>query len=864
MPTHLRRISTALVLLLALGVAASGEPSGPAVKPRTDPFGDPLPAGALARLGTVRFRITDYPVAALSPDAKVWAVFNRGDTVRLLNTDMTQEIAQFKVNRAGSNQLTFSPDGRTLAVGGFNGIQLYDARTGQTLQTIPVQQRGGRASLTFSADGKYFTLGSDYLGSNQAASLSVWEAATGKAFGPFTVLQNYGVSGALSSDGKLLATWGRHLPRSAEDRQKEQEISQTVQLWDVPAGKELRRLRADTYLAKAALSPDGKTLATASGGSTITLWDTASGKEIRRFAGRQGIGHFLAFSADGKTLAAASQDGVVQRWDTATAKRLGVCEGPKCRLAAVCFTPDGKAMAWGYLDQTVCLWDADSGKLLTPLHGHQSQVTGLAFSPSGKELMSASQDGKLYVWDPASGKDLRQAEVRPPDPYGRSPSAMSKFAFSPDGVYLAVADRNTNSIRLLEQQTRKEVCAFEARAYDVTSLTFSADGGYLAAAGRGKAVHLWNVETGQVVRQLDVPQGESSSVAIAPDGKTLAVAVQALDRQRGGYVSQVRLLDITSGKELHQLPTPEQVQSIAFSPDGSLLATVGPQPGAFKVWDTASGKVVRPLTGFSGHLTAPVAFAPNGRLVAVASINNSVPNAPPRVQVWEVASGGMRREFTGHSGMVSCLAFSPDGRALATGGADTTVLLWDLGGRLRNGPSLKARLEAAELEELWSSLAAAEAGKVGPVLQQLAAAPADTVAFLARHLKPVEDTTPSAEQMAKWIAELDADNFGTREAATRKLEQQGKAVEAALKKALAGNPAPEQRRRIDAILEKISTPEAGEDMVRLLRALEVLETIGTTEAQQLLTALAKGKPDAPLTRQAGGALQRLKTVEGQK
>src|SRR5262249_38120622 len=147
------------------------------------------------------------------------------------------------------------------------------------------------------ADGKFLTGGSDAVG--QKTAISVWETATGKALGPFEVLQNLNVSATLSPDGKVLATWGQHLFRGVDDRQKEMEITQTLQLWDVPGGKELRRISTGGYVGRVVFSPDGKTLATAAG-PAIKLWEVDSGKELQRMAGRQGLGIALAFSPDGK------------------------------------------------------------------------------------------------------------------------------------------------------------------------------------------------------------------------------------------------------------------------------------------------------------------------------------------------------------------------------------------------------------------------------------------------------------------------------------------------------------------------------------------------------------------------------------
>src|SRR5262249_48766585 len=150
-------------------------------------------------------------------------------------------------------------------------------------------------------------------GFGQKSPLQAWEVGTGKLLAQFEPLQNYTVQVALSPDGKVMASWGQHLPRNGEGDKKRQELSPTTQLWDTPTGKEIRHFKSDAgqMPIRAAFSPDGKTLATGYGGSTIVLWDPAKGEEVRRLAGRRGVSTYLFWSADGKMLAGASQDGVI-------------------------------------------------------------------------------------------------------------------------------------------------------------------------------------------------------------------------------------------------------------------------------------------------------------------------------------------------------------------------------------------------------------------------------------------------------------------------------------------------------------------------------------------------------------------------
>jgi dipeptidyl aminopeptidase/acylaminoacyl peptidase len=330
-------------------------------------------------------------------------------------------------------------------------------------------------------------------------------------------------------------------------------------------------------------------------------------------------------------------------------------------------------------------------------------------------------------------------------------------------------------------------------------------------------------------------------VAVVQDGGTMA--------------AELRAWDLTTGKERWKSPlTSQDERPLAFAPDGKTLACAG-DSGALTLYETATGRELRSLTTPNAQGLGAVRFSPDGRLVAAGY--NTSDHKPPRLRVWELTTGTVRHEFTGHTGDIAALCFSPDGKRLASGSADTTAVLWDLTGRAGE-EAPKQKPTADELDKLWAGLADPDARPAHRAMRRLGATPDEALALLTKHVKPAEAKAIDAAAIDRLIAALDADDFEEREKAEKGLEALGASAGPALRKALGGNPSAEVKKRVDGLLDKLKDKGAPPpELVRPLRAVEVLEELGTPEARKLLEALAKGAPDAPLTVAARGALGRL-------
>jgi WD40 repeat protein len=485
--------------------------------------------------------------------------------------------------------------------------------------------------------------------------------------------------------------------------------------------------------------------------------------------------------------------------------------------------------------------------------GWPEHVWSLAFSGDGRWLFSANQEG-VHSWDlPATTrgrffvvpleKDRFDVQLRP--------------NLSPDGRYLACAGRRGTLGHLIEVVTGRELFPISMVASgfgESVASNFSADGSRFAViVGRGSErealLRVWDVASGKLLQTIKTEPSEYEPVVLLSADGGLAATVGSSLQVRPGFGraptrSVLQMWEGASGKLLwHSEEVGWDHLSFAFAPDGLTLAVAGGRRPV-RLCEIASGIMRRYLGGDSFNLTGLV-FSPDGRLLV------RVDQDAARLCAFELASGAVRCEFREPRKQVSVLAVSPDSRVLATGG-QTTVLLWDLA----TPPGLvvrpEARLTPQELAGLWADLNG-DSPTAHRALARLSAAGADAIALVRRELKPV----PVPKNLERLIADLDDDLFEVRERASALLAEAGRAVRPALLQALAADPPPEQRRRLRELLDSLTEIAPLPAMVRPIRAVELLERIGTPEARHVLETLAGGAIGARLTLEAQAALHRL-------
>jgi RNA polymerase sigma factor (sigma-70 family) len=792
---------------------ASGSPAAPdQATPRLDRHGDPLPPGAVARLGTIRFRTWADTVAFL-PGDKVLATMG-GEAVSFWEVSTGKETRR-KVDMPWGEAAALSADGKLLAVAAVpndSTIHLWEVDTGKHLRQFQGLQLRIRA-LAFAADGRTLVSGS------MDKKVLVWDTDTGKEICRMDV--GHPVEGiAVSPDGKTLAAAGW-------------DVVSTVSVWATDTGKELHRFRLPLGVGQVAFAPDGKTLAAVEdwnddGGARenrVHLWDVATGKLRRQLTLREHI-LGIAFAPDGKSLATGHL-ATFHVWDVSTGKWLERLEGHSGRVNNLAFSGDGKTLAVSG-DHTLRLWDAVTGKEIPcPGNGHEGPVRALAFLDGGKTLVTAAEDHTLRHWEAARGREVRRLQT--------GAGEVSAHSFGATGNILAL--RVENEVRLCEPATGKELGRFRFPDH-VGQVALSADGKTLAVyvVGKDLTVRVVDTATGKERLARPYPKGVQD-LALSPGGDYLAL---------GPVEPILPLLDTATGSEVYRLRLTDNVTNLTFAPDGKTLAW-GAGYGTLRLLEVATGKERARRPDRDLHSGSVMAFSPDGRLLALGDADGTL-------RLCLAATGKELRRVRGHRNSITCLAFAPDGKTLASAGYDTTALVWDVSGLLQpEGPA--GELKTEQLEKLWSELAGDDAAAAYQAVQKLAAAPRQAVPWLAARLRPVAVVPPA--QTAALLADLDSDKFAVREKASAALEELGESAGPALRQTLAGKPSPEVRRRVEALLHKLRKESPEPQRLRELRALEVLEQVGDPEARRALEALAGGMTAARLTREARAALARL-------
>jgi RNA polymerase sigma factor (sigma-70 family) len=798
------------------------------------------PPRELVRLGDTRLHHTaNVTAVAFTPDGSSLVSSSRDGSVRVWDAS-TGEEKMVLAHPGPVLSLAIDPNGKDVTTVGSDGrLRVWDLKTGKETFRDRDRDRVATGAVTYAPNGQAFAIAARDRGAQVRIQVYIkgrkgLHPVQGQRHELTETFTDNPRALTFSPDGKFLAAAGQN----------------QVHVWNTDRYLKKARIQITRGLQHLCFSPDGKKLAIVES-EIVRLWLPASGVGVSRIKSSAELRR-AAFSPDSKTIALATADGRVRLVNENSGERLWeVRVHPSEPVVSLCFSPDGKTLATAGGDHGIRLWNTATGKERLPMPGHRSTVTALSFAPDGRTLISGDRDGRVMQWDLATDK--------PSDQFGNLPAPVVSLSFHPDGSRIALASSKVE-IRDVKTGTNRLVIASPYTGqYSFCSASYTPEGRSLLTLGNDGAVRLWDAGTGKQKALLGRAASFGPALALAPDGSTVATGLHELRQSPnggicfwdigGGYawvISPMRVFQV----DFAGLP------SLAFSPDGRTLASGdgditqrAPTPGTIRLWEVATGKE-RLHWRSDKWLEGPLAFSPDGRTLAV-------PRQDGPVVLFDVSTGKEVHRLTGHRGKVTVLAFSSDGRFLATGSTDCTVLVRRLPGQ-QSAPSPVPT--AAQLRALWQDLAGRDAERAYRAVWALVASPKQSVPFIQKHLRPA--TRADVERIERLAARMNDKTYAVRRKAVAELKALGIMAEPVLRRVLSRMDSPASRRRVEALLALLPQQPIPPEWLQTVRALEVLEKVGTAEAQTLLRSLASGASGALLTEEAWRCLAHKERTKG--
>ncbi len=811
---------------------------------KKDLYNDPLPDGAVLRLGTIQRRAVGAQLA-MTADGKSIVTFRGGKylTIWDAETGERRETRTFPFDSDSDEPGWLSPDGRWLATDGGNSSRLIlvDLKTGKSEREFAIKDSRYISSMGFSRRGDRIAA---VCSVKNEKLVKAWDVATGKELlsqvVPTTLGNNFV---AFTPDGK--AVIAKYIT----------EIDSGLMCWDIETNKvrwqakectancavftpdsqfmlasffrpeidainvttgqplKLEKMPSMGEGTRMRFLPDGKRVVVSKAGG-IVVWDRENGRELQFL---KGAGEEFVVAPDGKSI--VTNDGSLQRWNLETGKPIYTDTfdlGHIQEVIAIKFTVDGKHIVSASKDGTVRLWDALTGKPLHVWTGHQAYrpVKALDISPDGRWIVSVGSEEKLIVRD-ASTEESRTIELSNAGTWGHK---YYNLRVTPDGREAVVLIGDTAGWnQQLPQLTDK--------------------------------LTTWDLKTGELRKSIPIEMRDVESDFAA-------------NRRR--LIHHRVVVDVATGKEIVRPEGASSADSapFVFSAGGSRIigkmtkdnAESGvskPRFGGQRVWESTTGKPIADLPTNRSSV-GQAGFHPNHRLVFISNFDGiTFWDLVTKKPVYNRPMPEAIRSSTTKGTYASCVAFSPDGSRMATGHPDGTILIWDLPIKL----TPLEPIDAKTLETIRATLESADAANAWELIWRLSETPAQALPALRKRLKPIEAMT--LQQLQPMIAGLDDNAFTRREQAMKQLRELGPRAEAGLREAKNGNLSEEQRKRVEQLLTAIRDPKTSLTPTELgdIRAVHILAQLGTHEAKKLLKELAKGAESARLTQAAKDALE---------
>jgi WD40 repeat protein len=854
--------AAAAVLLGFTALAAAADP--------------PLPAGAVRLFGTTRYRtgtallaVADggRTIVTLSPTGVVrWFDAETGELRRERLLPLPESIQQLQ--------------GHWLSADGSVAVLKLDRGAGTGSEAIAWTTADGRqvwrranpgetlGQVTLSADGGRIAV----LAYNGQHIVQVSDVRTGQRWTMPSI--DLVTEVRLTPDGKRVLVGAAATVRASDSRTWTCfEVESGRRLWDgVKAGHRLT-LSADGALAF--VDPGNPQ------GNGLIVLDTATGRPADGVTVPPDTNYRIWPPTVAQTASMVllqwPNEGRSALWDYRAGKpssnllfELGGLTGDWDRAPYTAFSPDGRFL-YSTLAGRLQRWDTTTGQPTYPAtdgDGPTKPVAGLKFSTDGRDLIAISFDQRFFRWDAATGQRLD---------FGRSPPDGPISRVDGQRAIVRIGERIVTFERLAQPaHVRPELLPPEPPPGLFQPARVLWDSRVTAApTADGRSVlHLTDNATRMnprftlTVNRMDEPEKIRSTVTLpwsrfvtrhpfSPCGRWVVIDDTVYHTETGQTACKPTAIvpDVPARVPLGEGTLGFGTVQVCFSPDGRFLAgtLAAPKPGlgsrteTVAVWELASGQAFPTLLNTADdHLTV----SPGGRTVVRAAFHGLV--------VHDLFTGTStvlprRTERDPHQLRNQSVAFAPDGRSFVTGHEDGTVLQWNVPGA--DGPEPTA----ADHDALWAALADADLLKARGAVERLVRHPPVAVALL--RAKFVPPAAPNLEDLPALVRDLDAANFAVREAASKKLRELDDAAEPALRAALTASTSPEVRQRLEALLALSASAwrlPLGGDLLRGVRAIEVLERVGTAEAKELLAAWRAQTRHPRLSTEADLALGRLR------
>ncbi|HMG75749.1 MAG TPA: caspase family protein [Pyrinomonadaceae bacterium] len=699
-----------------------------------------------------------------SPDGRLLATGTfRSSTIKLWETATGRELRNLSAGGQNTNGLSpvvaFSADGRLLAAAtGNNSVKVWDAISGRELQMLA---GGGQPSfmsalgfsfIAFSADGKKLVAVSD--------AIRVWDTTNWQEIKTVDTTGINAEAFAKGGSGLALSRDGSQLARAEANGSKTE-----IKFLDLNAGREIRSVELphdQVDSLEVSFKVDGSVVAAGIVDKKLKIWDVTTKASERDLAPTLKDYSLIKFSNDGR-LMALSEEYKIKLWETATGRELPALNIPNNGVfkdnggCFVAFSEDGKKTATGGFGTPTLLWETETGKQLMQMKGRSNMAYSVAFSTDGNQLSA----GGRTRWDLRTGRGLRLTPA---------PSEKQLAWPSPDGKLIALFGPNNSTITVLETPSGRQLQTFTRTSTNdgVSRVRFSPDGRLLAATymetpdrqrpgtmpSLQSQVKIWEVATGRELQTL-TPSSSANEIGFSSDSRVLATIASG-EVALWDLASGTRLRDLTASPmskmgNLSTLPNPgsipnvgrggkpgsmpnianmpnmadmtamvndmlgtmaagtmgRSVTSVAFTPDGHMLATGGVESksnldlagmmnpanqkssknkkqqnpedflkdlkveanGQVLFWDSATGQQLGAIKGHGKGVTT-VVFSRDGKLLASSATDNTI-------KIWDVASKRELRTLSGHTANIESMDFSPDGRLLASASDEGSTFLWD-------------------------------------------------------------------------------------------------------------------------------------------------------------------------------------------